>query len=140
MTTPGAQGSGGREPVRVLVTPDSLAQTTAFYVFPSGAAATAPFLSRYANGAIVAGAEVTLINAGLKTYFAVDGALVVNVLPRSPAAQAGILEGDVIVRAQDEPVTAISVLQRQIQDAGERRTVKLDIIRAKQPMVITLRW
>ena len=140
VTTPGAQGSGGREPVRVLVTPDSLSQTTAFYVFPSGAAATAPFLSRYANGAIVAGAEVTLINAGLKTYFAVDGALVVNVLPRSPAAQAGILEGDVIVRAQDEPVTAISVLQRQIQGAGERRTVKLDIIRAKQPMVITLRW
>src|SRR5688500_7127976 len=140
-TTPGAQGSGGREPVRVVVTPDSLSQTTAFYVFPSGAGATALFLSRGANTAIVAGAEVTLMNAGLRTYFPVDhGALVVNVLPRSPAAQAGILSGDVIIRAQDDPVTAISVLQRQIQDAGERRNVKLDIIRAKQPMVITLRW
>jgi S1-C subfamily serine protease len=138
--TPGAQGSGAREPVRIAVTPDSLPQTTAFYLFPSGAGATALFLSRGATNAIVAGAEVTLINPGLKTYFAVDGALVVNVLPRSPAAQAGILAGDVIIRAEDETVTAISVLQRQIQAAGERRNVKLDIVRAKQPMVITLRW
>ncbi len=136
--------SGGRveerQSVRVQVTPDSLSQTTAFYVFPSGAGAMALFHSTVANGAIVAGAEVTLINAGLKTYFAVDGALVVNVLPRSPAEQAGMLAGDVIVRVQDEPVTAISVLQRQIQTAGDRRNVKLDIIRAKRPMVITLRW
>lgn len=140
VTTPGTQGAD-RQPVRVQVTPDSLSQTTAFYVFPSGAAASALFLSRGANHAIVAGAEVALINAGLKAYFPVDhGALVVNVLPRSPAAQAGIVSGDVIVRAQDEPVTAISVLQRQIQGAGDRRNVTLDIIRAKQPTVVTLRW
>ena len=137
----GAGGSGERQQVRVQLMPDSLAQTTAFFVFPSGASGTALFLPRGATGAIVAGAEVALINGGLRTVFAVDhGALVVNVAPRSPAEQAGILSGDVIVRAQDEPVTAISVLQRQIRSAGERRNVKLDIIRAKQPMVITLRW
>ena len=51
--------------------------------------------------AIVAGAEVTLMNAGLRTYFPVDhGALVVNVLPRSPAAQAGGIDQDKFVVAQ----------------------------------------
>jgi hypothetical protein len=37
-------------------------------------------------------------------------------------------------------VTAISVLQRAIQGAGERRSVTLDVIRAKQPKSLTLRW
>ena len=130
-----------RQPVRIQMSPDSVIQSATFFIVPSGAGATALFMSRGAGGAIVAGAEVALINGGLKTVFAVDhGALVVNVAPRSPADQAGILSGDVIVGAQGEAVTTIPVLQRAIQAAGDRRSVMLDVIRAKQPMTITLRW
>lgn len=134
-------GSGQGRSVRIQMSPDSVVQGATFFVVPAGAGAAALFMSRGATGAIVAGAEVALINGGLKTVFAVDhGALVVNVAPRSPAEQAGILSGDVIVRAQGEAVTAISVLQWAIQAAGERRSVTLGIVRAKQPKAITLRW
>jgi S1-C subfamily serine protease len=127
--------------VRIDMSPDSMVQGVTFFVVPPGAGAASLFMARGVTGAIVAGAEVALINGGLKTVFAVDhGALVVNVAPRSPADQAGVLSGDVIVRAQGEPVTAITVLQRAIQSAGERRSVALEIVRAKQPRTITLRW
>ena len=147
-TNAGGTGQGGgtaqtgeRQSVRIQLSPDSMIQGATFFVIPPGAGATALFMLRGANGAIVAGAEVALINGGLKTVFAVDhGALVVSVASRSPAEQAGILSGDVIVRAQGEEVTAISVLQRAIQAARDRRSVTLDIVRAKQPKPITLRW
>jgi C-terminal processing protease CtpA/Prc len=141
----GAVGSGGRsegQQVRVQLGPDSAMQGATFiFTTPPGAIATGLFIPRGATGAIVAGAEVALVNGGLKTMFAVDyGALVVNVAPRSPADQAGILSGDVIVTAQGAAVTAIPVIQRAIQAAGERRSVTLEIVRAKQAKTITLRW
>jgi membrane-associated protease RseP (regulator of RpoE activity) len=140
-TAGGGSGQRGSQPMRVQLSPDSMTQATTFFVIPAGAGATALFMSRGATGAIVAGAEVALINGGLRTVFAVDhGALVVNVAPRSPAEQAGILSGDVIVQAQGEPVTAISVLQKAIHAAGERRSVTLEIVRARQPKTLTLRW
>ena len=137
----GGRGGGQRQPVRVQLSPDSMMQGATFFIIPPGAGATALFMMRGATGAIVAGAEVALINGGLKTIFAVDhGALVVSVAPRSPAEQAGILSGDVIVRAQDEEVTSIPVLQRAIRAAGDRRSVTLNVVRAKQPKTIILRW
>jgi membrane-associated protease RseP (regulator of RpoE activity) len=144
----GATGQGGtgaatgqRAPVRIDMSPDSMVQGVTFFVVPPGAGATSLFMARGMTGAIVAGAEVALVNSGLKTIFSVDhGALVVNVAPRSPAEQAGVLAGDVITSAQGEPVTSIAVLQRAIQSAGTRRSVTLDIVRAKQPKTLTLRW
>lgn len=116
-------------------------ETTAFIMFPPAASGGSLFLPRGGSGAIVAGAEVSLVNGGLKAIFAVEyGALVLNVAPRSPAQQAGIIEGDVIVRANGEAITTIGVLQRAIQAAHEKRNVALDVIRSQQPKKITLRW
>ena len=144
----GASGQGGtgsatgqRAPVRIDMSPDSMVQGVTFFVVPPGAGATSLFMARGMTGAIVAGAEVALVNSGLKTIFSVDhGALVVNVAPRSPAEQAGVLAGDVITSVQGEAVTSIAVLQRAIQSAGARRSVTLDIVRAKQPKTLLLRW
>ena len=131
----------GEGPVQVVLSPDSSTTRSTFIMVPPAGAAGALFLARGGTGAIVAGAEVSLVNGGLKTIFAVDhGALVLSVAPRSPAEQAGIVSGDVIVRVNGENVTAIAVLQRQIRDANEKRSVMLDVIRAKQPKRITLRW
>ena len=130
----------GQGPVSVVLSPDSMARSTFIMVPPAGAAG-ALFLARGGSGAIVAGAEVSLVNGGLKAIFAVEyGALVTNVAPRSPAEQSGIVSGDVIVRANGENVTAIAVLQRQIQAANAKGSVTLDVIRAKQPIQITLHW
>ena len=145
-TGPSGQGgtgaaTGQRQPVRIDMSPDSMVQGVTFFVVPPGAGAGSLFMARGMTGAIVAGAEVALVNGGLKTVFAVDhGALVVNVAPRSPADQAGVISGDVITSAQGEPVTAIAVLQRAIQSAGARRSVTLGIVRARQPKTLTLRW
>ena len=131
----------GQQPVRIVLSPDSAARSTFIMIPPAGAAGGVLFLSRGGSSAVVAGAEVSLVNGGLKTIFAVDhGALVLSVAPRSPAEQAGILSGDVIVGANGEPVTAIAVLQRVIHAAHEKRHVSLDVIRSKQPRQITLRW
>jgi len=134
------QGSATGAVVGSAVVRDS-GETTTFIMFPPAASGGSPFLPRGGSGAIVAGAEVSLVNGGLKAIFAVEyGALVLNVAPRSPAQQAGIIEGDVIVRANGEAVTTIGVLQRAIQAAHEKRNVALDVIRSQQPKKITLRW
>ena len=132
-------GTGGQA-VRVVVSPDT-SERSMYIMMPPSAGSGALFLNRGGSVAIVAGAEVSLVSGGLRAVFAVDhGALVLNVAPRSPAQQAGLVEGDVIVRAAGEAVTAISVLQRAIQDAREKSSVSLDIIRARQPRSITLSW
>jgi membrane-associated protease RseP (regulator of RpoE activity) len=131
----------GQEPVQVVLSRDTSEGGATYIMLPPSAGSGALFLNRGGSVAIVAGAEVSLVNGGLKAIFAVDhGALVLNVAPRSPAQQAGIVEGDVIVRAGGEAVTAISVLQRAIQDARQKRSVSLEIIRAQQPRTITLSW
>lgn len=134
------QGSATRTVVGGGLGRDS-GEATTLIMFPPAASGGSLFLPRGGSGAIVAGAEVSLVNGGLKAIFAVEyGALVLNVAPRSPAQQAGIIEGDVIVRANGEAVTTIGVLQRAIQAAHERRNVALDVIRSQQPRKITLRW
>jgi len=116
-------------------------EAIAFTMLPPAAIGGALFLARGGSGAIVAGAEVSMVTGGLKAIFAVEyGALVLNVAPRSPAQQAGISEGDVIVRVSGDAVTSIGVLQRAIQAAHDKRNVSLDVIRAQQPKKMTLRW
>lgn len=148
----GGSGSGGpgrssAGPTRVIVSgatpasgmPIDTSRVGSFIMLTPMAEAL--FLSRGASGAIVAGAEVFLLSGNLKATFAADhGALVLNVAPRSPAQQSGMVEGDVIVRVNGEAVTAIRILQREIHEGHEKRSVSLDILREKQPKKITLRW
>ena len=78
----------------------------------------------------VAGAELTELNTDLGTYFGVhDGILVVRVHDRTPAADAGLMAGDVIVSAAGEAVGSIGDLRRTIARASAREPVTLDVIR-----------
>ena len=132
--------AGEQQPVQIVLSPDSSRSDHAFISLPITGSGGPLFLSRGGTGAIVAGAEVSLVSGGLKTIFAVDhGALVLTVAPRSPAQQSGLVEGDVIVRASGEAVTSIAVLQQAIRAAREDRVV-LEIVRDKQPKTVTLRW
>lgn len=67
----------------------------------------------------VAGAELTNLNPQLAEYFAVDeGVLVTEVVPGSPAYEAGLKGGDVIIRVGDTEVDSVSTLRRALSRAG----------------------
>lgn len=57
------------------------------------------------------------------------GARVYDVIPDSPAEEAGIEEGDVIVRFRGEPVGGPIALTRKIRAARPGETVELEIVR-----------
>lgn len=63
----------------------------------------------------VAGAALADVTAGLGSYFGTEtGALVLRVAPDSPAEEAGLREGDVIVRANGEEILDVDDLRREI--------------------------
>ncbi len=60
----------------------------------------------------VAGAEFTPLSNDLATYFHVDGGLLVtDVAERTPAADTGLIPGDVIVAAGGRSVTSVDALR-----------------------------
>lgn len=87
----------------------------------------------------VAGAEFTIVNPDLGEYFGVpSGLLVTRVAPSTPAAQAGLLPGDVVVRVGGEAVSTVQDL-RDAVTRSRGRTLKLDIVRKRHHQVLELR-
>jgi predicted metalloprotease with PDZ domain len=69
---------------------------------------------------VVAGAEVAPLNPGLGHYFGVEeGVLVTDVLEHTPAHQAGLRPGDVVIRVAGEAVRSVPEL-RDALDRGYR--------------------
>lgn len=66
------------------------------------------------------------------------GALVVAVEPRSPAAQAGIKPGDVVVRFDDEPVTEPTEFVLMLTRAEVGKSVPIEILRDGRPQTISV--
>lgn len=66
------------------------------------------------------------------------GARVADVIPDSPAEEAGIEEGDVIVRFGGEPVRGPIALTRKIRAAKPSETVELEIVRDGEHKKITV--
>ena len=89
----------------------------------------------------IAGAHVQQFNASaLKEYFGVDsGLLVLSVLPGTPAARAGLKDGDVIVRASGRSVTTPAQFSRMIERA-RNGAISLDIVRQKKKQTIEMTW
>jgi hypothetical protein len=67
----------------------------------------------------VAGAELTNLNPQLAEYFPVsEGVLVTEVVPGSPAYEAGLKGGDVIIRVGDTEVDSVNSLRQALRRAG----------------------
>lgn len=91
--------------------------------------------------AIIAGAELTAMSDDLRDVFGTDGGvLVLRVAVGTPAEEAGLRSGDVIVRAGGEPVNTMRMVSAQVQAAAHARTLKLEVVRRKQPRTVVLRW
>jgi hypothetical protein len=91
----------------------------------------------------VAGAEFAEMNEGLSSYFGTDeGVVVLKVASGTPAARAGLQAGDVVVRVNDQAVSAISELRSAVARAQTRdsRAVTLQVIRRGQRRALEMRW
>ena len=87
----------------------------------------------------VAGAEVVEVRPELAEYFQVDGGvLVVDVAERTPAATAGIVPGDVIVRIDQVGVSSVEELRFGVSMAGDSLPVTL--VRKGRSVQVLLRF
>jgi S1-C subfamily serine protease len=66
----------------------------------------------------------------------VTGALVIRVIPDTPAAESGLRRGDVIVKVDDQPVVSADTLQAQVDDSRVGQTLKLTVKRGSQTQQI----
>ncbi len=89
---------------------------------------------------IVAGAQLTTLTDDFKEVLGTDaGVLVQRVVPKSPAAIAGLKGGDVIVEAADRVVTSARLLQRMIGDS-DQSALKLKVVRKGKARTVWLKW
>jgi Do/DeqQ family serine protease len=67
------------------------------------------------------------------------GAVVASVYPGSPAAEAGLQQGDLIVAFEKKAVEDYHHFQRLVADSEVNRRVTIGIIRKKEPQEVTVR-
>jgi hypothetical protein len=110
---------------------------------PAGVARPAPApapvisIARFSG---VAGAHVETITPGLGETIGVErGILVISVPPGVPAAESGLVDGDVILKADGREVRTVLELRRLVA-GSDGRAVKLDVARKGKVRPVTLRW
>ena len=69
----------------------------------------------------------------------IEGVLVIRVLPNTPAQRAGIRRGDVIVKANNQPINDGSQLQMIVEKSGINQNLQLTIQRGDRTIELTVR-
>lgn len=80
--------------------------------------------------------EITKDNYAQYGLSAVRGVIVESVLENSPAAKAGIIKGDVILKFDDESVTSVRKLQRLVSEISPDQTANVTVIRNRAEIKI----
>jgi S1-C subfamily serine protease len=68
-----------------------------------------------------------------------EGILIVRILGSSPAAQAGLREGDVIQKIDGKPVRLASEIQAKVEASEVGQTLKLEVSRNGQPQTVNVK-
>ncbi len=89
----------------------------------------------------IAGALLTQLNDDLRGALGVkgNGVFVINVETGTPAGEAGLKSGDVILKAGRESVGNPGELLGVLRAAVDRQ-VKLQVVRMRKSQLVTLRW
>jgi len=69
----------------------------------------------------------------------VNGVLVVRVLPKTPAAAAGIRRGDVILQIDGKPVTTAEQLQNLVENSRLGQTLQIKVQRGNQSVLLPVK-
>ena len=88
------------------------------------------------------GVSVADIDANLARQFGLpvnEGAIVLFVDPRSPAANAGIARGDIIVRIGDQQIGGGGDLRRALRIRRPGETTRVEILRENQRSAVSVR-
>lgn len=86
------------------------------------------FRSMELGSRAIAGAEFTDLDPAMKTYFGTDrGLLTLRVVPETPAARAGLMVGDIVVKANGRALSRVADLRNLIFE--HPGTLKLEIVR-----------
>jgi putative serine protease PepD len=78
------------------------------------------------------------VNARSVTDGATDGAQVQNVTANGPAAVAGIVEGDVIVKVANRPIAGADELVVAVRERQPGETVPVELVREGRPLTLSV--
>ena len=78
------------------------------------------------------------VNARSVTDGATDGAQVQNVTANGPAAAAGIVEGDVIIKVGDRPIAGADELVVAVRERKPGDTVPVELVREGRPLTLSV--
>ncbi len=88
----------------------------------------------------LAGARMETLTPGLAEAIGVErGVLVISVAPGTPGHESGLMDGDVILRADGREIGSIRDLGLLLARSDEK-AVRLDVARKGKVRVVTLRW
>jgi S1-C subfamily serine protease len=80
------------------------------------------------NGGGYLGVDITTLTPALRQQYGftpTQGAVILSVVSGSPAAKAGLVQGDVIVNIDGHAITSAEDLQKVIQDAKPGQTITI---------------
>lgn len=93
-----------------------------------------------ASTVVFAGAQFVAVGAELAEALGVErGLLVVGAGRGSPAEQSGLRAGDVLVSADGRSLSSPLVFLQAVEQS-DRREVRLQLLRRRKPMSVTLKW
>ncbi len=112
----------------------------------AGIASSAPVVrSRHVTARLVGrnfvgGAQLSDLNPRLSAYFGAErGVLVIDVLRGTPAFNAGLVPGDVVVRVGSTEIDGLTAFRRVLNAVyGRERNAVLSLIRKGEPVLATL--
>ena len=78
------------------------------------------------------------VNARSVTDGATDGAQIQNVAANGPAAVAGVVEGDVIVKVGDRPIAGADELVVAVREREPGETVPVELVREGRPLTLSV--
>jgi serine protease Do/serine protease DegQ len=87
----------------------------------------------------LAGAVFSDIVEGMPEHSRVEGVLVTDLNPRSPAAAAGLRKGDLVVSANQMPVRNLNELRAATQESGANSGLLLNIQRGNGALFLVIR-